>query len=167
MPFALRYSTDAAPGSTFVILTLSPNPTEVEYPDTREFNARITQDSAVIIQRPLNDSRTRKWSWKNYRRSISAYESQWQILLTLEARQRDLDGKAPIVELWENVTEEGGLGELTDANPPDLTEPSTNIVWTKVKLLQVHRRARSGGGVVTYDDSTIEFIIADPTWENF
>ncbi len=182
MPFLLRYRTDTASAIWSAVQTLSPNPTEVEYPDTREYASRVTQDHAVVIQRPLTDSRVRQWTWKNYRSDIpGGYETQWSNLKAMEARARALSDPEPIapftvyvdslvkeasIQIWENVTDEGGFGETTDDLAPDLSG-FTNIEWVRVKLLQVHRKTRSGGGVATYDDSTVEFVIADPAWENF
>lgn len=180
MPFLLRYRTDTAGAVWSDVQTLSPNPTEVEYPETRELNVRTTQDSAVIIQRPLADSRVRKWIWKGYRASITVYETLWNNFKALEARARDLSDPEPTapftlyvdsltkiatIQIWENITNEGGFGKTDDGLPP---EPGHgNLVWTTVKLIQVHRKSRSGGGTVTYETSTVEFVIADPAWENF
>ena len=168
MAFLIRYSTDVSPGSTYTVMVLNPGPTEVEYPPTREFNKRVTQDHAVVIQRPIKDSRERKWIWKGYRPTMAVYENQWQALLTLEARARQLDTptKNPIIQIWEDESDEGGFGETTNGAAPDLVG-YTNIQWTQVKFLQVHRTTRKGGGPVIYDDSFIEFVIADPAWESF
>lgn len=164
MPFKIRYNTttDVTPPLTYQApsyteITLNPNPTEVQYPETREYNARTTQDHAVVIQRPIIDNRERTWTWKNFRRTITGYESQWATLVSLEARQRALDDVDPIIEIWENETEEGGFGGGSLGSE----------VWTKVKFIQVHRKSRGGGGPTVYDDSTVTFIIADPAWENF
>lgn len=158
MPFKIRYdaATTAGPPN-MQEETLSPGPTDVEYPDFREVNVRRTQDSAAIIQRPLIDTRPRKWIWKRYRQAAPNYETQYDLLRSLEARQRHLDSKDPNVFIWEDESDEGGFGEMSG---PD-------EVWTQVKFIQVHRRSQSGGGVVVYDDSWIEFVITDPTWESF
>lgn len=167
MPFLIRYSTDAAPGSSYTVLELSPGPTEVEYPDYREMTLKHTQDHAVVIQRPIKDSRERKWVWKRYRPQAANYEAQWATLRTLEARQRDLDGKNPVVQIWEDETiGEGGFSDTTDDLTPDLVT-YTNIAWTEVKFTQVHRKSQKGGGLIIYDDSWIDFVITDPAWENF
>jgi len=166
MPFLIRYSTDAAPGSTYTILELSPGPTEVDYPEAREYNIRTTQDHNIVIQRPIKDSRVRKWLWKNYRSNIIGYNSLWTALVALESRQRDIDGKNPVIQIWENETGEGGFDETTDQLAPDLSG-YTNIEWVQVKFLQVTRKSRSGGGPVKYDESVVEFVIADASWENF
>lgn len=180
MPFLIRYSTNTG-HSTFAVEQLSPNPTEVDYPPTREYNARITQDHAVVIQRPIKDSRTRRWIWRNYRSNIATYETQWTNLKSMEARARALSDpepvapfttyadsltKNPLIQIWENITDEGGFGETTDDLAPDLVS-YTNIQWTQVKFLQVHRTTRKGTGYVVYDESFIEFVIADPAWESF
>lgn len=167
MAFLIRYSTDDAPGSVYTVLDLSPGPTDVDYPDFREYNARSTQDQAVVIQRALKDARPRSWIWLNYRPTIPGYESQWQTFLTLEARTRSQNNKNPVIQIWENETgNAGGFGETTDGLDPDLVG-YTNIQWTEVKFLQVSRRVRQGGGVVAYSESFIQFQITDPAWENF
>lgn len=166
MAFLIRYSTDAAPGSVYTVLELSPGPTTVDYPVFREYNARTTQDHAVIIQRGLKDDRSRSWVWSNYRPTIPGYESQWTTLLTLEARQRQIDGFNPVIQIWENESGIGGLGETTDDLAPDLVA-YTNIEWVEVKLVQADRRVRSRGGPVVYDTSTLEFKITDSSWEHF
>ena len=180
MPFLLRYSKDTA-HTSFVVEVLSPNPTEVEYPQTREYNARITQDHAVVIQRPIKDSRTRRWVWRNYRPNIASYETQWSNLKAMEARARalsdpepiapftvydDSSAKNPLIQVWENITDEGGFGETTDDLAPDLVS-YTNIEWVQVKFLQVHRTTRKSTGYVIYDESAVDFVIADPAWESF
>jgi hypothetical protein len=149
------------------VIDLSPGPTNVEYPDFRLFNARTTQDNAVIVQRPLQDDRTRSWIWNGYRPTIPGYQAQWDILAALEARRRLQAGRNPIIQIWENETgNAGGFGETTDSLAPDLST-FTNIKWTSVKILQATRRIRPGGGVVTFTDSLLEFRIVDPAWENF
>ena len=153
MPFRINHTrTDVTDP-----LELTPGPTEVEYPDFRLYNARQTQDSSLIIQRPLNDPRPRKWIWKNYRQSVPNYESQFDDLKLLEARQLDADGYSPIIQVWENESDEGGIGGGTEGSP----------TWVDAKILQVHRRTRKGGGIVVYDETWIEFIIVDSTWEEF
>lgn len=168
MPFLIRYSTDASPGTTYTVLSLTPTPTEVEYPPKREYNTLTTQDHAVVIQRPIKDDRVRRWTWKNYPPTLNSYASLWTTLKTLEARARVLGSpsKNPIIQIWENVTDEGGFGDTTNGAAPDLSG-YTNIKWTQVKFLQVHRVTRKGTGYVRYDDSYIEFVIADAAWESF
>lgn len=167
MPFLVRYSTDATPGSTYTVMELQPGPTEVEYPEFREYKVRHTQDHAVVIQRPIKDSRERKWLWKRYREAAPNYEAQWTTLRTLDARQRSIDGKNPVIQIWENETlGEGGFSETTDDQAPDLGG-YTNIEWVEVKFLQVSRKSQKGGGIVVFDDSVVTFVVTDPAWENF
>lgn len=167
MAFLIRYSTDAAPGSVYTVLSLSPCPTTVTYPDYRLYNTRVTQDHAVIIQRPLKDDRARSWVWSNYRPTTPGFEVQWNTLLTLEARQRAQDGFNPIIQIWEDESANAGqFGNTTDDLAPDLIG-YTNIEWTEVKILQATRRVRDGGGPVTFSESILEFLITDASWENF
>jgi len=163
MPFLIR---DEPTPSTFVVDELAPGPTEVDYPDYREYNLRTTQDSAFVIQRPIADARPRKWLWKRYRNTVPNYETQYDTLRTLEARQRHLDSRDPNIFIWENESDEGEFGALSSGTVPDL-ESYTNISWTQVKFMQVHRKSAGGGGPVIYEDSWVEFVITDPAWESF
>lgn len=153
MPFKIQYNR----GAGTEVLDLSPGPTEVDYPDFRLYNARQTQDSALIIQRPLNDPRPRRWIWKGYRQAAPNYESQFDTLRLLEARQMAADTYDPVIQVWENESDEGGLGGGTEGSP----------VWTDAKIVQVTRKTRGGGGVAVYEDTIVEFIIVDSTWESF
>lgn len=165
MAFLIRYATDAVPNYT--VMHLSPGPTTVQYPDFRNFNVRVTQDHAVVVQRALKDDRERSWVWSDYRPSILGFEQQWDVLITLEARRRMQDGLNPVIQIWEDESvNAGGFGETTDGLAPDLSG-YTNIDWTEVKILQATRRVRAGGGAVVYSESLLEFRITDPTWEKF
>jgi hypothetical protein len=55
--FWIRYSN--AQGQ-LVEASLDPSPTEVEYPEGDTFKVRTSRDGAVIIQRPMSDSRPRQ-----------------------------------------------------------------------------------------------------------
>lgn len=154
--FYVRYK--ATSGGAYTTIALNPAPTNVEYPDHRLYKAQNTQDGAVVIQRPLRDDRIRRWIWKAGRSTVTSYENQWQVLKTLEYRHRLRNNLHPIVEIWEDLTDTGGFGGLT---------AGSDKVWTKVKFLQVHRRLREGGGRVIYEDSIIEFVIADDTYTAF
>jgi hypothetical protein len=166
MPFLVRYSTDF-PETTWQIDILIPGPTEVEYPDTREHNIQKTEDGAVVIQRPLRDSRMRSWSWVGYRPTVPNYENLFASLKSLEARQRQIDGLNPVIQIWENESVgEGGFDQTIDDLDPDLIG-YTNIEWVQVKFTQVHRKSQKGGGLVKYDNTFVEFYVEEPSWENF
>lgn len=148
MAFQVRYS--ATEGGAATTLTLLPGPTDVEYPETRQMKVTSTQDGGHVVQRPLRDSRPRRWTWKGYGPNLPVYENQWQALRALEYRTRLEAGVWPIVEVREDVVGEGGLSS-----------------WTKVKLLRVERVTRKGGGGVVYEDSFLEFVIVDPSYTGF
>jgi len=156
MPFQLRYqpAVDAVP----VIVTLRPGPTDVEYPETRAYKTMVSQDGAVIVQRPLRDSRARKWIWRRYHDDIPAYANLWTLLRSLEYRSRLAAGLPGTVEIWEDETGTGVFDRTTAGAVP---------VWTTVKLLQVHRKVQGGGGRTTYDESTMEFVVEDSAFTGF
>lgn len=148
MAFQVRYKDTE--GGAYTTLTLAPGPTEVDYPPRRDFKVQATQDGAHVVQRPLRDSRPRKWVWKGYGPNLPTYENQWQALLALEYRTRLTNTVWPIVEVQEDVLGESGFSG-----------------WVKVKFLRVERTPRGGGGGLVYDDSTIEFVIVDGTFTGF
>jgi hypothetical protein len=137
---------------------LFPRPTEIDYPETRLYTSKTTEDGAVVVQRPMADSRPRKWTWKNYPSILPVYENQWKLLETLEYRTRLNNNLSGHVELWEDTSGIGGFTRL---------DGSGNRVYTKVKILQAHRTPRQGGGLMTYDESTLEFVVDDVTYTGF
>jgi hypothetical protein len=156
--FLIRYY---VPAVGYVVTSLVPRPTSVDYPEARLFKMKQSKDGAAIIQRPLRDPRPRKWIWEKYRPTISVYETQWQLLKSLEVQTRWELGLADTrVQIWENDSGEGGFHGVLNILPPDL-EFYTNLRWTWVQFIQVDRHIRPGGGPVTYDSSTIEFVIDD------
>jgi hypothetical protein len=146
--FQIRYS--ATEGGTFTTLTMHPAPTEIDYPERRMMTLHPTQDGPPVIQRPLRDSRSRKWIWKGYGPRIAPYENQWEALKALEYRTRLDANQWPIVELREDELAESGFAN-----------------WTKVKIVRVERTARKGGGGLVYDESFIEFFVVDPAFGGF
>jgi hypothetical protein len=150
MAYWIRYKDTA--GGAYTTITLSPGPTEVEYPERRAMETKATQDGATVIQRPLRDTRPRKWVWKGYIPTLVPYTNQWNTLLSLEYSTRLEAGKYALVEIWEDVVAEGGFNRL---------DASQNKIWTSVKFLRVDRTAKKGGGSISYDDSFIEFVIED------
>lgn len=149
-----------------VVLPVRPAPTEVSYPDRRQFTYKPTLRGGTVIQRPSMDTRVRKWVWKAYRGSIPLYESLFTTLSNLEAKARWQAGYEPYVEIWEDVTKEGGFGSTLDGLAADL-EFYTNLKWTRVVFQQVHRKTRGGGGRVVYDDTWIEFTVDDESYLEF
>jgi len=157
--FWIRYKERNTQGQIVdVEITLHPGPTEIEYPERRLYKTHTTQDGATIIQRPLRDNRTRQWVWKGYPPMIPTYENQWKVLEALEYRYRiehDLPG---YVEVWEDISGVGGFDRL---------DGSGNRIYTKVKFIQVNRTPRKGGGFITYDESSIEFVVEDTNYTAF
>lgn len=138
-------------------IPLIPSPTEVDYPPSRDFEARKTQDEALVIQRPLVDSRPRKWIWRGYPPRIISYETQWQLLKTLDCKERHANGLSPIVGVWEDVVTDSGFGR----------KDGSSRLYTKVKFILVDRTPKPGGGLIAYDTSMVEFQISDPTFTSF
>lgn len=147
----------------YVVLQVRPAPGRVSYPEGDD----ITVRPSLVVQRPDQDTRPRKWIWEGYRDSIPRYKNLWDTLHTLKVKLRWAAGYTdPRVQIWENVTEEGGFGETTDGLTPDLVT-YTNLKWTWVRITQVHRKTRPAGGPITYDTSTVEFYIDDENWTDF
>jgi hypothetical protein len=144
-------------GGAYTTLTLVPMPTAKEYPVRRDMVTKTSPDGNVIVQRPMRDARPRRWIWLRYSDRVPGYTALWAALEALEYRTRLQASKPPTVEIFEDVTKEGGFGNLIGG---------TTKVWTKVRFLQVTRSMASGGGSV-YDESFIEFVIDDPAYGGF
>lgn len=156
--FWIRYETRDGSGNLSTVETqLALNPTDVDYPEFRNYKPLVTQDGAVIVQRPLRDSRPRKWVWKGYGPSIAAYSAQWQLLQSLDGRARLQANLSPTVEIWENVSGVGGFSRLNGDG---------SRLYTRVRLTQVDRTPRQGGGPVSFD-STVTFQLDDATYAAF
>lgn len=155
MGFFIRY-TDAS--NQQHVLSLQPAPSDVEYPEKRLFKKLSTQDNGTIIQRPLRDNRSRKWIWASYRSNIVLYENQYQTIATLEYRARQLAGLTPTVDIWEDASGTGGFDKLDGLG---------NKIWTTVKFIQVDRKLRQGSAIPTFDQTWIEFVIADSNFSGF
>lgn len=154
--FWIRY-TDAS--SNVIEKALTPGPTDVEYPERRAMNTMASQDGTVVVQRPLRDSRPRKWIWNGYPPGVHPpYDTLWAELQTLEYRFRLENGLTPLVEIWEDVNPEGGFNSLTGG---------TTKKYTTVKVLRVERAVAKGGGRIKYDTSTVEFVIQDVNYTGF
>lgn len=146
--FQIRYR--AAEADPYTTLVLAPGPTEVDYPERRLMKVRSTPDGAHVVQRPARDSRPRKWIWVGFKPTIVPYETQWDILKTLEYRYRLENALYPIVEVMEDVVEDGGFS-----------------AWVKVKFLRVERTVAKGPSDITYEQSFIEFVVEDTTFTGF
>jgi hypothetical protein len=156
--FWLRYSTRNGSGDLATVeAPLALNPTDIDYPDFRNYKQTVTQDGGVIVQRPLRDSRPRKWIWRGYGPSIASYAEQWALLQSLEKRARVTSNLPAQMEIWEDVSGVGGFAR---------TNADGSRLYTKVQLIQVARTPRTGGGPVAYD-STVTFQIDDATFSAF
>jgi hypothetical protein len=162
MPFLIRYPIGA--GHNVAVLT--PAPSDIDYPEKRLVNVKVSRDSAVVLQRPLRDDRVRKWIWEGYRGYMPVYAAQWELLESLEAKALTERGLVSTVEIWENVTGIGGFNVLTSGVNPNLVTYA-NLKWTKVKIIQSNRLLRKGAPVPTYDVSEISFVIMDPDYTGF
>jgi hypothetical protein len=153
MAFMIRYQ-DATGG--MVDVTLDPAPAEVEYPDAQAVKVTASKDGNVIVQRPLRDSRPRKWRWVGYGPPHPAFAALWALLESLNARARAKAGLPVTVGIWEDVSGSGGFNRVDGAG---------GKVYTTVKLVQVNRTP-DGSGPVFYESSA-EFYIADDTCSTF
>lgn len=162
MPFLVRHY-DPIEGHK--IVSLSPAPNEVEYPDRRAYKVKTMKDGGSVIQRPMRDGRPRQWVWNNYqKRDESPFHAMWTMLESFDAKARWSRGLAETtVEIWEDVTGTGGFDRLTNTSAPDLVSYS-NLQFTRVKFAQVSKSMRKGGGPVTYD-AFVEFLIDDPKYD--
>lgn len=140
-----------------VEVALNPPPREIMYPPRKHVTTQETQDGAVVIQRPTRDTRTRRLIWLAYGPKNEPFASQWALFESLECRSRMDAGLPASVGFWEDVTEAGGF---------DRTDGQGEKIYTRVKIIQVDRMPRQGGGPVRYE-STVEFVIDDPSFSGF
>lgn len=145
MAFEVRYTID--PAGTLTTKNLIPAPTDIDYPPKRLFEKKETADGAVVIQRHKVDGRPRKWIWKGYRDTIAGYNALWDILTALEVKTRLDADLEPTVEIKDTTTGVGGFES-----------------FVRVKVINVDRTIRDGGGPATYDDTVMEFVIADSNY---
>lgn len=164
--FLIRYTEAGESEDEQVVLQVKPKPTEVAYPDRRLFSQEDTKDGVVVIQRPRKDARPREWVWTGYPPRNVQYNNLWAVLESLEVKSR-LDAELdPEIEIWENDSGTGGFGETDDNEDPDFIDYS-NIVFVKVKFIQVTRTNKGGGGPAAFTSSRVVFVITDPDWSNF
>jgi hypothetical protein len=155
--FYVRYQERGTGGALVEVEAPLLAPMDIEYPERRLHKVLTTNDGATVIQRPLRDSRPRKWIWRGHGRLSEPFASQWALLERLEYRARLASGLVPTVGIWEDVSGTGGFGRRDE---------SGSRVYTTVKLLQANRTPRQGGGPVIYD-SVVEFYVDDPTYQAF
>ena len=170
--FLVRYATNAA-GTTFAVARITPAPLEAIYPeDTRSLNTLTTQDGFNVIQRPSVDNRPREWGWVGYRPETPGYAALWTLLLSLDAKQRRINGLPQTIQIWEGITGAGGFGDLTSGTVPDTataiaTGGVSNLKWTTVRVVQVTRLVDRSSGMVRYDRTFIRFFIEDSLYTYF
>ncbi len=167
MAFLVKYQ-DPEEGP--IVVSLHPRPSEISYPERRLIKTKVTKDGAVIINRPMQDSRPRRWIWARYPANGTAFmefNNQWTFLKTLETKALWQAGSAdPSIFVWENESGIGGFGETLDNSEPDLID-YLNIQWTKVTVIQASQELAKGTGRTIYDTSIFEFIITDPDYNDF
>lgn len=154
--FWIRYTTRNEYGALVPTEVALRAPSEVDYPEARLANVKVTQDGAVVIARPLRDPRPRKWIWRGHSPYDVAYANQWALLEALETRARLVAGLPPTVDVWEDTSGTGGFARK---------EGNGARIYTAVRIVQATRTPR-GGGPVNYE-SVLEFFIADPTYQAF
>lgn len=147
MGFEVRHD----PGTGTQTDVLSPVPITVDYPPKRYFNKQETEDGAIVIQRHANDNRPRKWIWADgYRDTTPGYTALWTLLTSLEVKDRLENTLSPLIEIRDTVSGMGGFSS-----------------FVTVKVINVDRELRNRGGPPTYDKTTMEFVIADATYDYF
>lgn len=162
MAFLVKYTT----GTGTTVLSLHPRPTSVSYPERRTFKKKDTKDGAVVLARPLRDSRPRQWIWKGYRQWITGYAALWETFKTLDTKARVEASLSPTVQIWEDETgPDSGFG-LTTGGAPDLVAYA-NLIWTTVRIIQVTREMRDNGGPLTFEKSIVEFTVEDDSFSTF
>lgn len=150
--FKIRHQVTGQPSPSWEVVTLDPSPTAVQYPQRREVNVLRTQDGAVVLQRPMLDSRSRRWLWFN-QKNEGAYATLWPLLESFDSYARRGTGLEQTVQIWENTTGAGGFNRGTEASPE----------WTTVRIIHVDRTP-SAAGPVYYPESVVEFYIEDSTY---
>jgi hypothetical protein len=137
--------------SAWITVDLTPKPSAVEYPESSPHTAIPTVDGATVIQRPLVDTRVRRWLWYNYPRSHQEFASLWSLLESLETRTRFDQGLTPWVYVWEDLS---GTGRFD-------RKVAGDEIFSRVRVVRVERTARPGGGPVIYDRAAFEFRVED------
>lgn len=131
-------------------VSLTPGPTEGDYPEGDGSKVQTTQDGAIVIQRPMRDSRPRKWLWRGYGRSDASNNSLWDLLQSLTTKARVAAGLSATVKVWEDVTGAGGF---------DKTDGLGAKVYTTVRVHQATRKPSPSGPVVY--ETALTFYVDD------
>lgn len=147
--FWIRY-TD---GSGTHEVSLTPTPTDVEYPLGDGSKVLTSQDGNVIFQRPLRDGRPRKWIWRGFGPNDASYSSLWSLLQSQTSKSRLAAGLSSAIEVWEDVT---GAGSF------DKTDGSGNKVYTTVRVYEASRKPAPAGPIAY--ESTFTFYIQDANY---
>ncbi len=157
--FLIRYYDDDT--SSYIVYPVRPGPSDVEYPEAREFELQRPRDGGAVVQRPERDGRLRKWLWSGYRETVPLYATLWSTLKLLNVKFRlDAGYEDPRIQIWDGVTGTGGFGLTTDDEDPDIIT-YTNLKWTWVRVLRVDRKVRGKGGFPVWDPTLIEFVVDD------
>lgn len=154
------------------ILTLSPAPSSVDYPAGRATTFEATAKAVPSWSRLLRDARPRKWVWEGYPATYAPFTEQWEILASLLYPRRRAAGYAEadrLIEVWEDGTGAGGLGEMLaghEGEAPD-TATGSNLKWTTIRVVNTYRSVANGGGRTRYDQAVFEFRIEDGAYTSF
>lgn len=152
MAFQVRHK---LANGTYAVATLRPHPTDVEYPKRYDYETVASEDGAVTVDRPLHDSRERRWIWKAYRETVPGYTDLWTLLQSFDARTRAKAGLEPTVQIWEDESGIGGFDRMS----------GDDRVYTVVKILLTDRTLRPGGGPPIYDETFLSFVVIDSTYQ--
>jgi hypothetical protein len=145
---------------------LHPGPSRFLYPEERTGSRIETADGAVVVQQFSTDQRLRSWVWENYPGWEVNYQALWRLLEPLRGRYRLLAGATtPYCYLKED---ESGLFRTVSVAGTGLAATVTATSdWLRVRVLDVKRpRLREGSSLVTYAETTLEFVIADPAYND-
>lgn len=118
------------PGSE---ISLSPRPTDVDYPRENLSTKIETADGRVVIQQPTRDSRSRAWIWTGYPADLPGYVTLWDFLQGLRSRyRRNFGAGTPYVYLLDNLSGELRrqitiTGTATSGSTTVLTDTGANF----------------------------------------
>jgi hypothetical protein len=101
----------------------------------------------------LRDSRPRRWLWSGYGPNDTEFAAQWAFLESLDAKAGLANGFPATVGIWEDVSGVGGFSKAV----------GSARTYTPVRVVQVSRQPRRGGGPVTYE-AVLEFQIEDSNY---
>lgn len=161
MPFKIAESTASGQINSGTIVTLRPGPTFVSYPEKFEANIFTSKDGNPIIQHPLKDGGVRSWVWVNYRNYVPGYTNLYNQLLQLHHKLRINAGKSPWIYVFDD--ESANLTRFT-YNGSKWVETET---WVRVKVSNVTQNLARQGGPAKYDETRMDFLIDDDSWNGF